>query len=128
MLKYLALILILLSSSTAYAEWTEVVENVDGSKLYVDVETIRKHDGYVYFWNLNDFLEPIDDSLSAVVYWQGDCKIFKLLGLSFSEHKEPMGEGVGDIETIPDNENEWFYPAPNSSMYIVLDFVCDRAK
>ena len=126
MLKYLALILILLSSSTAYAEWTEVVENVDGSKLYVDVETIRKHDGYVYFWNLNDFLEPIDDSLSAVVYWQGDCKIFKLLGLSFSEHKEPMGEGTGDVQEPV--EKGWIYYPPNSPIETLLKSVCDWVK
>ncbi len=59
MLKYLALILILLSSSTAYAEWTKVVEG-EKATFYVDVETIRKDFGYVYFWNLNDYSEPLE--------------------------------------------------------------------
>jgi len=63
----------------------------------VDFEKIRKHDGYVYYWTLIDYLKPEQGILSAKVYYQGDCKQFRFKGLSFSCHKEPMGGGTGQV-------------------------------
>jgi hypothetical protein len=45
-------------SSTSFAGWTKVSQNVRGDTFYVDFERIRKHDGFVYFWSLNDYLKP----------------------------------------------------------------------
>ena len=39
-------------SSSSYAEWRKIGVNVDEITLYVDIERIRKHDGYVYWWKL----------------------------------------------------------------------------
>jgi len=44
-------------SSTSFAEWTKVSENVS-TTFYVDFERIRKHGGYVYFLWLSDYLKP----------------------------------------------------------------------
>ena len=100
-------------------------ENVDGDTFYVDFDRIRKHDGYVYWWDLTDYLKPAETgTLSAKAYVQGDCKLFRFKALSFSFHKEPMGGGTGDSYN-PENP-EWDYPPPDSAMETKLKSVCSR--
>jgi len=127
MLKYLALILILLSSSTAYAEWKLVSVSVNlGDHYYVDFDRIRKADGYVYFWVLRDYVKPDKwGDLSWQTYYQGDCKLFRIKGLSVFYYKEPMGEGISEADNSP---NEWAYPPPKSSGEIILKSVCEHAN
>ena len=50
----LAIIFTVMFSSPSFADWKKVSENVDGDTYYVDFERIRKHGGYVYFWDLQD--------------------------------------------------------------------------
>ena len=91
----------------------------------MDFERIRKHDGFVYFWEMRDYLKPNKwGSLSTKIYRQGDCKLFRFIYLSWSFHKEPMGGGDGRVVNIPDKE--WNYPPPNSSLEYLLKSVCNR--
>ena len=100
--------------------------NVDGTTFYVDFERIRKHDGYVYYWVLTDFLKPDEDGvLSFKIYIQGDCKKLRLKFLSGSSHKEPMGGGTGKDEK-PDEE--WHYPPPDTVSETILKTVCQYAR
>jgi len=116
------LVFTLMFSSTSFADWTKVNKG-GGNTFYVDFERIRKHDGFVYYWWLIDYLKPIEGNLSYKVYTQGDCKLFRLKGLSGSSHKEPMGGGGGEQFTPPD---KWEYPPPNSSIEDILKKVCSR--
>jgi hypothetical protein len=112
-------------SSTSFAGWTKVSENVDGTTFYVDFGRIRKHDGFVYYWTLLDYLKPNKyGTLSSKIYKQGDCKLFRFKSLSFVHHKQPMGGGTGDGNS-PKNP-EWRYPSPNSVNEILLKSVCSR--
>ena len=79
-MKKLTLIFTLLCStvmfsSNSFAEWEKLKKNsVDGDTFYVDFERIRKHDGYVYYWVLEDLIKPDKDGdLSYRNYFQGDC-------------------------------------------------------
>jgi hypothetical protein len=122
---FLALTFSVMFSSSSYAEWTKVSENVNGNTFYVDYERIRKHDGYVYWWELLDYLKPTSTGrLSGKTYNQGDCKLFRLKILSYSFHNEPMGGGTGDTGNVPDEG--WDYPSPDSSVEEVLQSVCNR--
>ena len=116
----------LMFSSPSYSEWTKITEGgASGNTHYVDFERIRKVDGYVYYWVLTDLLKPDENgTLSGKAYVQGDCKLFRVKGLSFYSQKEPMGGGTGDSYN-PENP-EWDYPPPNSSMEIALKSVCSR--
>ena len=112
-------------SSTSFAEWKKTNENEVGDTIYVDFERIRKHGGYVYFWELLDYLKPSESGvLSHKTYAQGDCKLFRYKDLSHSFHNEPMGLGTGVTVNKPDKE--WSYPPPNSSGEITLKLVCSR--
>jgi hypothetical protein len=118
----IALTFSVMFSSTSFAGWTKVSESAEGRIYYVDFERIRKHGGYVYWWELADYLKPDKyGTLSAKVYNQGDCKLFRVNRLSLSFRKEPMGRGTGGEYTPPE---KWIYPSPNSSMEVILKSVC----
>ena len=119
-----ALVFTVTLSSPSYAEWTKVSEDADGPAFYVDFERIRKHDGYVYYWELTDILKPIQYGvLSIKVYKQGDCKLFRNKDLSVFFHKQPMGDGTSETFTPPD---KWKSPPPTSVNEIILKAVCNH--
>ena len=121
------LIFTVLFSSPSYSEWKKIGENDIGDTFYVDFERIRKHGGYVYFWELGDYLKPTKQGhLSAKTYIQGDCKLFRFKVLSFSFHKEPMGRGTGDVQKPVKESQGWKYPSPNSVNEVILKSVCSR--
>jgi len=118
-------------SSSSYAGWTAVREGTgainSGDIYYLDFERIRKHDGYVYFWELADHLKPTPQGhLSDKMYKQGDCKLFRFKSLSYIFYDEPMGGGTGDTVNEPDKE--WRDPRPNSVDEEVLQTVCANKK
>ena len=119
------------SPSTSFAEWKKVSKNVDGTTFYVDFESIKKHDGYVYYWYLSDYLKPNEHgTLSGKSYIQVDCKKFRLKYLSGSFHKEPMGEGVSAYGSgePPERHKGWKYPPPDSVAETILKSVCQYAR
>ena len=127
MKKLLTLTVILYSlifSSVSFGEWTKVGESVVGGTLYVDFERIRIHNGYRYFWDLLDNLEPSKyGTLSTKTYRQADCKEFKMKYLQFVFYEQPMGEGSGESSTT---DEDWIYPVPNSMNEKIIKKVCDK--
>ena len=115
----------LVFSSPSYADWTGVSTNADGDTFYVDFDRIRKHDGYVYYWRLSDYLKPTKYGvLSAKSYSQVDCKAFRYKRLSISYYTNSMGNG-----TLSLSENvlrEWEYLPPNTVGETTLNSVCSH--
>jgi hypothetical protein len=125
-LTLLTVFVLTVFSTPVFAEWTKVGGNVFGP-FYVDFDRIRKHGGYVYWWTLSDLLKPTEQGhLSDKTYRQGDCKLFRYKDLSISTHKLPMGNGIGDSNSL--KNTEWEYPPPNSVSEEVLKSVCKYAK
>ena len=117
----------LMIASPAYADWKWVGESVNGDTFYVDFDRIRTNGGYVYWWELEDYLKPDEDgTLSNKAYRQGDCEVFRRKTLNVSFHKQPMGEGLGETYTPPNPE--WHYPPPNSPAADILNIVCKFAE
>jgi len=125
-MKKLILIFSLLFSTFSFAEWTEISENVDGNLYYVDFDRIRKHDGYIYYWTLGDFLKPSNGYLSGAMYNQGDCKLLRHKFLSFSFYKQPMGRGPADIQEPNKTNQGWKYPPPNTVAEATLKSACSH--
>ena len=124
----ITLIFTLMFSSTSFADWTEVTENSVGDTYFVDFERIRKHDEYVHFWQLTDYLKPSEQEiLSIKKYIQGDCKKFRYKWLNFWFYKEPMGEGNAGGRGLREGNEGWKYPLPDTSIEIALKSVCQRA-
>ncbi len=111
-------------SLPSYAEWTKVSENIDGVNYYVDLNRIRKHDGYVFYWELVDLVKPSSEGyLSYRIYKKVDCDLMRFISLDETDYKEHMGRGIGDKPTPSDN---WYYSPPGSSSEQTLTAVCRR--
>jgi hypothetical protein len=122
----LALTFSVMFSSPSFADWKKVSENVVGTTFYVDFERIRKVDGFVYFWDLQDYPKPNSlGYLSFKGYNQGDCKLFRNRFLSGYFHEKPMGGGMRNPYKVT---AKWGYPPPNSSSETILKSVCAYAK
>ena len=39
-----------------FAEWTKVGESVNGDTWYIDYDTVKENNGYVYYWRMDDYL------------------------------------------------------------------------
>ena len=115
----------LVFSSPSYADWTKVDTN-DGGTFYVDFDRIRKHDGYVYYWGLSDYLKPTKyGHLSTKLYNQGDCKLFRVKALSDFSYTNSMGNGTPSASNNKE-DIEWRYPSPNSALETILNSVCSH--
>ena len=115
-------------ASPVFAEWTKVSEGVSsGNTWFIDYDTVKENDGYVYYWVLVDYLKPDQfGDLSVKVLNELDCDIpRKFRNLSWIFYKQPMGIGSGDTETA--SSDEWIYPSPNSVNETVTNAACDYA-
>jgi hypothetical protein len=124
MKKLLLLLFSLLISFNSYGEWERVSESDDGAiTTYIDMDTIKEHEGYVYFWELSDYLKPDEwGDMSLKAYVQADCGVNRQKFLSFITYQQPMGKGSSETTTPPD---KWYYPSPGTIGGISLGYVCD---
>ena len=123
MKKLLILLFSILISFNSYGEWKELGKDVDGDTYYIDTDTIKEHEGYVYWWVLSDYLKTNEyGDISLKTYVEGDCEVNRYKWLSLIYYKQPMGEGVGDGDNPT---GEWRYPPPDSIGGGLLKYVCD---
>ena len=122
-------ILILFSINGFAFNWKKVGGNVYGDSYYVDVDSIKKRNGFVYYWELVDALEPVKFSAgnanSVIIKYKVNCVEEKQTRLNNTWYSLSMG--IGRI-IFEDSPNKILYPKPNTIGYDVLKFVCDYAK
>jgi hypothetical protein len=92
--------------------------------LFVDFERIKKHDGYIFWWYLANYIKPIKHGIwSLKAYVQGDCDQLRYKIFSDFPYKKPMGKGTASLSTnMPDKK--WRNAPPNSSTEKLLKAVC----
>ena len=122
------IILITFLSDKALAEWENVANSVNGDKYYVDFDLIRKSDGLVNFWLLNDYAEVDDGNRSASGYFQADCDVFRKRVLTYYFYTGQMGKGESySFKPSPGTEaSDWIYPNPGSVFASSLEAVCKK--
>ena len=110
-------------SSNSFGEWKFLTSTVSGDNIFIDNKRIRKHDGYVYFWVLEDLLKPDQDGdLSYINYFQGDCNLFRYKHLSASYYKQAMGQGT--VKNLSAENPKWKNTISGSVMEDNFKFVC----
>tara|TARA_Y100000768_G_scaffold135234_1_gene100716 strand:- start:3586 stop:3933 length:348 start_codon:yes stop_codon:yes gene_type:complete len=112
-------------SFNSYAEWTKIATNSVGDTYYIDFERINKIDGYIYIWQLDNYLEPISSSegifYSSLMLKEVDCKLSRWKRLYINFYTKLWSEG-NSIEGEPDSK--WLYAIPNSTSEGILNSVC----
>tara|TARA_A100001037_G_C15134849_1_gene630565 strand:+ start:2386 stop:2778 length:393 start_codon:yes stop_codon:yes gene_type:complete len=110
-------------SSSCFADWARIAENIAGNTFYVDFQKIHQADGYVYFWLLNDYASKSAwGYLSSTAYVQGDCNLFRYKNLTWTIYKQPMAAGDNHVSIKP--PDEWLHPSSNQSDEIILEIIC----
>ena len=126
MKKLLVLLFSLMISFNSYGEWMKITANIDGDTYYIDFDTIKSHNGYVYYWGISDYITPNSrGNMSAKIYYQSDCGLDRSKYVSGTFYNESMGKGKGETSTPPD---DWMYPPPDSVYGFILDIVCDYVE
>ena len=125
MKKLLILLFSILISFNSYGEWTLISKTERGDSFFVDLETINKQNGYVYYWELVDYVIPIQDiAYSSKNYIVTDCNLLGFKYLQDIYYSEPMGKGsIVHSSNIPDTE--WRFNSPESTGVAELKRVCD---
>ena len=112
-------------SFTCWGEWTFIASTDRGDSYFVDLETIKKQKAYVYYWELVDYVIPIQDiAYSSKNYIVTDCNLLGFKYLQDIYYSEPMGKGsIVHSSNIPDTE--WRFNSPESTGVAELKRVCD---
>jgi len=127
MKKLLILLFSILISFNSYGEWIKIGDTDAGDTAYIDYSKIKKHNGFIFVWELLDKVQPTKwGDLSVEFYIQTECATLKSKYLTYNFYKQPMG--IGDAETITPDDPKWFYPSPNSAVELVLESACDFAN
>ena len=104
----------------------KIVSNKSGDTFYIDYDTIKSHNGYVYYWGISDYITPNSrGNMSAKIYYQSDCGLDRSKYVSGTFYNESMGKGKGETSAPPD---DWMYPPPDSAMAEEMEFVCDYVE
>jgi len=129
MKKLLILLFSILISFNSYAQWTYITEEEDGDKYYIDNDSLKEHDGHIYWWGLTDYVKPTrSGDLSAEAYSEGDCGINRWRLLSIIFFKQSMGRGQQDIQTPTGEYANWYYPTRDRIDGILLNHACNTIK
>ena len=119
----LLLLFTLLFSSASYAKWTKVSAS-DSNTYYIDVGKVKKKDGYVYYWELSDYLK-LDKwkRMSSKSLMEGDCNIpRKAREIYVNYYSQPMGIGLASMSSS--EKQDWHHSVPNSALERMLNFAC----
>ena len=128
MKKLLILLFSLLISFNSYGEWTKVTAGVNNGEIYyVDLDTIKENGGYIYWYQMDDYLKRDKfGDMSALTYQQGDCGSNRSRMLAGIFYKQPMGISESSRETA--KNPEWTYTFPGQINATLLDYVCAYVK
>ena len=116
---------LVICSSPSFAQWERVGENVDGYTYYVNFKTIKKNNGFVYFWVITDYLKPNKwNDMSSKTLYESDCKTPKKERKIYATyHTQPFAKG--EPSTVSPKTRDWSYPSPNSVSELILKKVCN---
>ena len=135
-MKNFLLFIFLYSSYSAFADkWHKISHDNDGMTYYVDVDTIKKEDNFVYYRNLIDFSEPTKTGiLSNIHTFKVDCVREKQIWLSNTFYSQSMATGKIITNGVPvwnhygSTLNEIRSLTPNSIEHTIMKFICDKAN
>ena len=122
-LFFLIISIALIFCNSVFADWKKFGDTTDG-EYFVEIDTVQKESGYIFFWKMNDYSKLILDTnfYSVKVYIKGDCKIKKIKTLTYVFYTGR--KGTGDSEQQESANKNWKYPVPESVDYSLLKDLC----
>jgi hypothetical protein len=120
--KILILVLLCFSIKTYAVKWVEVAEI--GDTIYVDIESINKNRGFVFYSSLSNIASM--GLNSVIIKNKADCEDNIIIELNTTFFGQSMGRGISYEEDSTVKEE--IHPRPNTTKYEVMKFACGVAK
>ena len=116
------------SIEDSYGDWYEVSTHVDGfSTYFIDLDSVKEQDEYLYFWTLVDYVSPREDTdlkiLSDVSRRQVSCEEEKMRNEVIFNYGDNMGKGEMVLH-IDSPITEWMLPPPGSNFLFFINVAC----
>ena len=128
-LLFIALTLLILSSSPAYAEWVKVSDSDEAGKtVYVDLATIRRTSNLVKMWQFYDYktVQTVGGNrfLTAKEQWEFDCVEERSRVVARKEFSGNMGSGT--MVSTNSQVGKWIPVMPGSTGQTVWEVACGK--
>ena len=124
----LLVLLLVLSSGPAYAQWVLVGESSSGATVYVDTDTIRRNGDRVTMWELLDYKTMITfggkSFLSIKELSEYDCAGERHRVNSLVEYSGNMGKST--VVYSDSDEGTWIPLVPRSVDQTLWEFACGK--
>ena len=129
MTRLLLIMLLLLSSAPAYAEWVKLGDTDEAGKtVYVDPATIRRNSNLVKMWQFYDYttVQSVGGIrfLTAKEQWEFDCAEGRSRVLALKEFSGNMGSGT--VVYTNSQVGEWVAVMPGSMDHTVWKAACGK--
>lgn len=111
-----------ITSVCADSEDWDLVNETSITKTYIDYNRIWKHDGYVYYWVLQNQKEPTETLGSVAVLIKGHCQMRSTKELQVSYYEFRWAQY--DSNDFTDNMGDLSYARPGSEEEKILNMVC----
>ncbi|MDA9646392.1 hypothetical protein N9S92_01365 [Candidatus Pelagibacter sp.] len=130
----LVVAVILISTNTLHAtkfNWTDRMKTKDGySEFYIDKNSIKKIDNYVYYWSLANYLKYEEGEStgikSVIVFNRIDCNDMGYQIIIMSMYGDYMGRGEILTHFLdPDTEEEKRFDSKTSVAYGRHEKLCN---
>jgi|GEM_PF-3592900 len=123
MKKLFVILFLVIFSSHSNGEWEFVGESVKGDKFYIDIDSIKIDEDYVYYLTMHNRIKKDKwGSLSITSQKRGDCKSFKFEKLEIRYYKQHWAQSP-DGKYKPDFG--WKTPAEYGMSESYLKLVCN---
>lgn len=123
--KIIAALLACLAVSPAWAKWVWVAQNIRGTTIYIDPDTMDTTGQYRKAWELHNFKSLTPEGVHSMrIRKEYDCKEEKQKMHYYYAYASPMAEGTasGKVE----GGSDWTPVSGNPGAKVLFRFVCDR--
>ena len=124
------LVVLVVASSNAMAEWTPIGEG-ERRVSYIDLNTISKSGNLVKAWVMFDLKEAKSAEgitfLSSANQIEVDCKEELIHMLAMTAYSKNMAQGIA-LKSIYDVHDEWHPVPPNSGESNIWNIACGKLR
>jgi len=113
---------LMIFAQNAIAQTWELYAKGESALFYLDTETIKENDGFLYYWSMADMFEPMGGNLSIKSYEKVDCELERRQRLAYVFYKQSMG--LGEAEYQDSLDKEWAYMVPGTIEQSGALFAC----
>jgi len=122
MKKLLLTFFFLFFSSSSNGEWQFAYKQSNGYDIYLDFQSVKLHESFVYWNELVNFTQPLAGIMSMLVYMKGDCVELKQKTIQFKYFSKHFGEGF--IKLSSSNSKKWVIINKQTVPRSTLEQVC----